>query len=71
MLRSCDLLFPVLIDFGLAREFDPKQSLTMDNHLTEHFAPLEQYNLDSYAKYINLEINHYRIGTWTDVYAFA
>ena len=71
MLRNCDLLSPVLIDFGLAREFDPNQSLTMDNRLTEHFAPLEQYNLDSYAKYINLDRNQYKVGTWTDVYALA
>ena len=71
MLRDFNLLSPVLIDFGLAREFDPKQSLTMDNRLTEHFAPLEQYNLDSYARYIDLDISHYRTGTWTDVYALA
>ncbi|MEM7593794.1 MAG: protein kinase [Cyanobacteria bacterium P01_A01_bin.83] len=71
MLRNCDLLSPVLIDFGLAREFDPNQSLTMDNRLTEHFAPLEQYNLDSYTKYINLDRNQYKVGTWTDVYALA
>lgn len=71
MLHNCNLSFPVLIDFGLAREFDHDQSLTMDNRLTEHFAPLEQYNLDSYAKYIDLDRNQYRIGTWTDVYALA
>ncbi|MEL6931031.1 MAG: protein kinase, partial [Cyanobacteria bacterium J06600_6] len=34
MLRNGDLSSPVLIDFGLAREFDPNQSLTMDSRLT-------------------------------------
>ncbi|AFZ38253.1 serine/threonine protein kinase (plasmid) [Stanieria cyanosphaera PCC 7437] len=71
MLRNCNLSSPVLIDFGLAREFDPEQSLTMDSKLTEHFAPLEQYDLDSFVKHLNLDRNQYRVGAWTDVYALA
>ena len=71
MLRNCDLSSPVLIDFGLAREFDPNRSLTMDSKLTEHFAPLEQYDLDSLSGYINVNQNKYKVGTWTDVYSLA
>ena len=71
MLRNCDLSSPVLIDFGLAREFDPKRTLTMDSKLTEHFAPLEQYDLDSLSGYIGVDKSKYKVGTWTDVYSLA
>ncbi|MEM9922843.1 MAG: protein kinase [Cyanobacteria bacterium P01_D01_bin.50] len=33
----------VLIDFGLAREFDLNQTGSMTNALTEGYAPIEQY----------------------------
>jgi formylglycine-generating enzyme required for sulfatase activity/predicted Ser/Thr protein kinase len=32
-----------LIDFGLARQFDPKLSKLLTNQLTEGYAPIEQY----------------------------
>ena len=71
MLRNRNLSSPILIDFGLAREFDPEKSLTMDSKLTEHFAPLEQYDLNSFVKHLNLDRAQYRVGAWTDVYALA
>jgi formylglycine-generating enzyme required for sulfatase activity len=58
LLRSSDLT-PVLIDFGLAREFISEQSLSMTNAITESFAPIEQYQ------------RHGNFGAWTDVYALA
>jgi eukaryotic-like serine/threonine-protein kinase len=39
LLRSSDLT-PVLIDFGLAREFISEQSQSMTNSRTESFAPI-------------------------------
>lgn len=59
LLRNGDLRAPVLIDFGLAREYDLGRSHNMTNVLTEGFAPLEQY--DSHGKF----------GPWTDVYALS
>lgn len=58
LLRSADLS-PVLIDFGLAREFISEQSLSMTNSRTESFAPIEQYQRRG------------NFGAWTDVYALA
>jgi formylglycine-generating enzyme required for sulfatase activity len=50
----------------------------MDARLTDGFAPLEQYDLKSFqrdlrslSEPINLDIDRYRAGTWTDVYALA
>ncbi len=50
---------PVLIDFGLAREFRPGQIDNLTNHVTDCFAPIEQYSRVG------------RYGAWTDVYALA
>ncbi|MDJ0569873.1 MAG: serine/threonine-protein kinase, partial [Pleurocapsa sp. MO_192.B19] len=58
LLRTLDLT-PVLIDFGLAREFISEQSMSMTNSRTESFAPIEQYQ------------RHGNFGAWTDVYALA
>lgn len=58
LLRSSDLS-PVLIDFGLAREYTPKNSRSMTNARTEGYAPIEQYE------------NRGNFGAWTDVYALA
>ena len=58
ILRSSDSS-PVLIDFGLAREFISEQSMSMTNSRTESFAPIEQYQ------------RHGNFGAWTDVYALA
>ena len=58
LLRSSDLT-PVLIDFGLAREFISQQSMSMTNSRTESFAPIEQYQRQG------------NFGPWTDVYALA
>jgi serine/threonine protein kinase len=58
LLRSSNLT-PVLIDFGLAREFISEQSLSMTNSRTESFAPIEQYQRRG------------NFGAWTDVYALA
>ncbi len=71
MLRSCDLFSPVLIDFGLAQEFDVKRSMSSSYILTEGFAPLEQYDLKSLETYIKVDRNNYKAGTWTDIYALA
>jgi formylglycine-generating enzyme required for sulfatase activity/tRNA A-37 threonylcarbamoyl transferase component Bud32 len=52
---------PVLIDFGLAREYNanPDSIRSMTNHMTECFAPIEQYQRQG------------KFGAWTDVYALA
>lgn len=55
---------PVLIDFGLAREFNLGQIRSMTNSRTEGFAPIEQYKKRGEAGYV--EPGHY-----TDVYALA
>lgn len=59
LLRDNILSAPVLIDFGLAREYEAERSRSMTNVLTEGFAPLEQYD------------SRGRFGPWTDVYALA
>jgi formylglycine-generating enzyme required for sulfatase activity len=50
---------PVLIDFGLAREFTLGKVQSMTNHRTEHFAPIEQYERQGEP------------GAYTDIYALA
>lgn len=50
---------PVLIDFGLAREFNPGKLESLTSAVTESFAPIEQY--ERRGSY----------GAWTDVYALA
>lgn len=50
---------PVLIDFGLAREYSTGSLRSMTNAKTECFAPIEQYERNG------------NFGTWTDVYALA
>ena len=49
----------VLIDFGLARDFDPEQTMGMTQVVTPGYAPLEQYRGEG------------RFGPWTDVYGLA
>ena len=49
----------VLIDFGLAREFDLNRTGSMTNARTEGYAPIEQYERRG------------KFGTYTDVYALA
>jgi serine/threonine protein kinase len=58
LLRSSDLS-PILIDFGLAREYSPNTIRSMTSALTECYAPIEQYE------------NRGNFGAWTDVYALA
>ena len=58
LLRKSDSS-PVLIDFGLAREYDLKGLRSMTNAKTEGFAPIEQYERNG------------NFGAWTDVYALA
>lgn len=58
LLRKSDSS-PVLIDFGLAREYDPRSLRSMTDAKTECFAPIEQYNRNG------------NFGAWTDVYALA
>jgi formylglycine-generating enzyme required for sulfatase activity/serine/threonine protein kinase/lipoprotein NlpI len=58
LLRKYDLS-PVLIDFGLAREYTPDTSRSMTNALTHGYAPVEQYK------------SRGNFGAWTDVYALA
>jgi formylglycine-generating enzyme required for sulfatase activity len=55
---------PVLIDFGLAREFNLGQIRSMTNSRTEGFAPIEQYKKRGEAGYA-------KPGHYTDVYALA
>ena len=57
LLRTTNLS-PVLIDFGLAREYS-SEIRSMTNAKTECFAPIEQYERNG------------NFGTWTDVYALA
>jgi formylglycine-generating enzyme required for sulfatase activity/tRNA A-37 threonylcarbamoyl transferase component Bud32 len=59
ILLSKSDLSPVLIDFGLAREYTSSTLRSMTNALTECFAPIEQYE------------NRGDFGAWTDVYALA
>ncbi|PSB02610.1 bifunctional serine/threonine-protein kinase/formylglycine-generating enzyme family protein [Merismopedia glauca] len=54
-----DTKLPVLIDFGLAREFNLGQSLSLTNYKTHGYAPPEQYE------------KHGKFGAYTDVYALA
>jgi tetratricopeptide (TPR) repeat protein len=58
MLRQIDR-YPILIDFGLAREFIDGKSLSMTNSLTHGYAPPEQYD------------RHGKFAAYTDVYALA
>ena len=58
LLRKADLS-PVLIDFGLAREYTPGTMRSMTNSKTERYAPIEQYQRNG------------NFGAWTDVYALA
>ena len=58
LLRSSDLS-PLLIDFGLAREYTPNTIRSMTSAVTECYAPIEQYE------------NRGNFGAWTDVYALA
>ena len=58
LLRAANLS-PVLIDFGLAREYSTDSLRSMTNAKTECFAPIEQYQRNS------------NFGAWTDVYALA
>ncbi len=58
LLRKSDSS-PVLIDFGLAREYTPGSLRSMTNAKTECFAPIEQYQRNG------------NFGPWTDVYALA
>jgi|GEM_PF-1895746 len=58
LLRKVDLS-PVLIDFGLAREYTPGTIRSMTNSKTERYAPIEQYQRNGNS------------GAWTDVYALA
>jgi eukaryotic-like serine/threonine-protein kinase len=58
LLRKSDLA-PILIDFGLAREYTSGTIRSMSNVVTECFAPIEQYE------------NRGDFGAWTDVYALA
>jgi|GEM_PF-1355672 len=58
LLRLADSA-PVLIDFGLAREYSTDSLRSMTNAKTECFAPIEQYERNG------------NFGTWTDVYALA
>ena len=58
LLRKSDLS-PVLIDFGLAREYTPGSLRSMTDAKTECYAPIEQYQ------------RHGNFGAWTDVYALA
>ena len=57
LLRAANLS-PILIDFGLAREYTT-DFRSMTNAKTECFAPIEQYDRNG------------NFGTWTDVYALA
>jgi eukaryotic-like serine/threonine-protein kinase len=44
-----------LIDFGLARQFDPKLSKLLTNQLTEGYAPIEQYEeRDKFTKALDV-----------------
>ena len=58
LLRKSDLS-PILIDFGLAREYEPGNFRSMTNAKTECFAPIEQYQRNG------------NFGEWTDIYALA
>jgi formylglycine-generating enzyme required for sulfatase activity len=55
---------PVLIDFGLAREFNLEQIRSLTNSRTDGFAPIEQYKKRGEAGYTEP-------GPYTDVYALA
>jgi serine/threonine protein kinase len=56
----------VLIDFGLAREFQPGKIRSMTASKTEGYAPVEQYEERK-----KIELGHLKPGYYTDVYALA
>lgn len=58
LLRSSDLS-PILIDFGLAKEYSIDTIRSMTSLWTDCYAPIEQYE------------NRGNFGAWTDVYALA
>jgi serine/threonine protein kinase len=58
MLRQIER-YPILIDFGLAREFIDDKTMSMTNSLTHGYAPPEQYD------------RHGKFAAYTDVYALA
>jgi formylglycine-generating enzyme required for sulfatase activity len=58
---------PVLIDFGLAREFISHKTMDASNIGTQFYAPIEQYDR-------KFQVGEYRpvhLGKYTDVYALA
>jgi eukaryotic-like serine/threonine-protein kinase len=58
---------PVLIDFGLAREFISNKTMDASNIGTQFYAPIEQYD----RKFQPGEYRQVRLGKYTDVYALA
>jgi serine/threonine protein kinase len=56
----------VLIDFGLAREFQPGKIRSMTASKTEGYAPIEQYEERK-----KIGLGHLKPGHYTDVYALA
>ena len=57
----------VLIDFGLAREFQPGKIRSMTAKQTQGYAPIEQYE----ERKNNPGYEHLKPGYYTDVYALA
>lgn len=51
---------PVLIDFGSARQFVNEETRTLTSLLSNGYAPIEQYNVDTNKQ-----------GPWTDIYGLG
>lgn len=51
---------PVLIDFGSARQFVNEETRTLTSLLSNGYAPIEQYNVDTKKQ-----------GPWTDIYGLG
>jgi formylglycine-generating enzyme required for sulfatase activity/tRNA A-37 threonylcarbamoyl transferase component Bud32 len=61
----------VLIDFGLARDFQPAALKTMTGMYTEGYAPIEQYDYDKRKLIKLINVANVKPGHYTDVYALA
>ncbi|MFM6182102.1 MAG: protein kinase domain-containing protein, partial [Dolichospermum sp.] len=61
----------ILIDFGLAREFQPASTKSMTGMYTEGYAPIEQYESAKRQLITRIDVANLKPGHYTDVYALG
>ncbi|MFM5892395.1 MAG: GUN4 domain-containing protein, partial [Dolichospermum sp.] len=61
----------ILIDFGLAREFQPASTKSMTGMYTEGYAPIEQYESAKRQLITRINVANLKPGHYTDVYALG